>query len=375
MIAFASAGDAKPNVLFIFADNMTFESIGAYGLSDCKTPNLDRLVGDGATFSQAYNMGAWSGAVCAASRAMLNSGSFVNRAQAKADEQPFFMYLAFNASHDPRQSPKEYINMYPLGSIKVPENFLSLHPFKDAMGCGPGLRDEKLAPFPRTEFAVKVHRQEYFAIITHMDAQIGRIPDALEATGMADNTYVIFTADHGLACGHHGLLGKQSMYDHSMRVPFMITGPDIKPGSSFKMPIYLQDAMATTLDLAGIAKPDYVEFKSLIPLIKGVEKVQYDSIYGKYINRQRIIAKGDWKLIFYPTIGKLRLFNTAKDPHEMRDLAENPEHATKLKELKVELKELQQAMGDKLDIDRPVKPAKKSGAANKSPRAASSSAD
>ena len=155
----------------------------------------------------------------------------------------------------------------------------------------------------------------------------------------------------------------------------MITGPDIKPGSSFKMPIYLQDAMATTLDFAGIAKPDYVEFKSLIPLIKGVEKVQYDSIYGKYINRQRIIAKGDWKLIFYPTIGKLRLFNTAKDPHEMRDLAENPEHATKLKELKVELKELQQAMGDKLDIDRPVKPAKKSGAANKSPRAASSSAD
>ena len=449
LMIFSSATAAeKPNILFVFADDMTFESIGAYGLTDCKTPNLDRLVKNGATFSQAYNMGAWNGAVCVASRAMLNSGAFVNRAQAtikdkphwsemmkgggystymtgkwhvpgapkfdvvkdarggmpkgsgynrpkskedyengwkpwdkrqggfwaggthwsevvanhgvdflnqaKKDDKPFFMYLAFNASHDPRQSPKEYIDMYPLDKIKVPKNYLNLYPHKDAMGCGPGLRDEKLAPFPRTEFAVKVHRQEYFAIITHMDAQIGRIIEALEATGKADNTYIIFTADHGLACGHHGLLGKQNMYDHSMRVPFMITGPGIKPGSKFEMPIYLQDAMATTLDLAKIEKPAQVEFNSLMPLIKGSKKVQYERIYGKYVNSQRMIAKGDWKMISYPKAQVLRLFNTAKDPDEMNDLAGKPEYAAKLKELKDEFKVLQKEMGDTLDIDNPV---------------------
>lgn len=446
-LTYASAAD-KPNIVFVFADDMTFESIGAYGLTDCKTPNLDRLVKNGATFSQAYNMGSWSGAVCVASRAMLNSGAFVNRAeaaikdkphwsemmkaagyatymtgkwhvpgaprfdvvkdpragmpkgsgynrpkskedyengwkpwdksqggfwqggthwsevvanhsldflkQAKDDDKPFFMYLAFNASHDPRQSPKEYIDMYPLDKIKVPRNYLDLYPHKDAMGCGPSLRDEKLAPFPRTEFAVKVHRQEYFAIISHMDTQIGRILDALEATGKADNTYIIFTADHGLACGHHGLLGKQNMYDHSMRVPFMIAGPGIKPGSRFDMPIYLQDAMATTLDLAKVEKPAQVEFNSLMPLIKGTQKVQYESIYGKYLDRQRMIAKGDWKMISYPKAQVIRLFNTAKDPDEMVDLAGKPEYAAKLKELKAEFKELQKQMGDKLDIDNPT---------------------
>lgn len=82
----ASAAE-RPNVLFVFADDMTFESIGAYGLTDCKTPNLDRLVKNGATFSQAYNMGAWNGAVCVASRAMLNSGAFVNRAQVAVKEK------------------------------------------------------------------------------------------------------------------------------------------------------------------------------------------------------------------------------------------------------------------------------------------------
>ncbi|MBT8044708.1 MAG: sulfatase-like hydrolase/transferase [Verrucomicrobiae bacterium] len=447
-----SAAD-KPNILFIFADDMTYEGIGAYGLTDCKTPNLDRLVQNGATFSRAYNMGAWNGAVCVASRAMLNSGAFVNRAQAAVkqkphwsemmkdagyttymtgkwhvpgkprfdvvkdprggmpkgsgynrpkdredyengwkpwdkkqggfweggthwsevvannsidflkqatdDNNPFFMYLAFNASHDPRQSPKEYIDMYPLGKMRVPENFLALYPYKDAMGCGTRLRDERLAPFPRTKFAVKVHRQEYFAIITHMDAQIGRILDQLKKTGKADNTYIIFTADHGLACGRHGLLGKQSMYDHSMRVPFMIVGPGIKPGSQFDMPIYLQDAMATTLDLARIKKPAQVEFNSLMPLIKGEKKVQYESIYGKYINTQRMIAKGDWKLIFYPTAQVMRLFNTRKDPFEMNDLAKKPEFAAKLKELKTEFEALQKEMGDTLDVDHPVTPKKR----------------
>ena len=231
---------------------------------------------------------------------------------------------------------------------------LGLYPYKDKIGCGPELRDEKLAPFPRTEFAVKVHRQDYYSIISHMDAQIGRILDALEASGKADNTDIIYTADHGLAVGHHGLIGKQNMYQHSMRVPFIITGPGIKADSTHNMPIYLQDAMATCLDLAQAEKPEHVDFKNLMPLIKGYEKVQYDSIFGKYIDYQRMILKGDWKLICYPHAEKnLRLYNIAKDTQEMTDQADSPEYATKLKELKAELKQLQNEMDDNLDIDNP----------------------
>ena len=77
----AQAAEQPPNIVFIFSDDQTYESIGAYGLTEVKTPNLDRLAERGVSFTHAYNMGAWGGAVCVASRAMLNSGAFVNRAQ------------------------------------------------------------------------------------------------------------------------------------------------------------------------------------------------------------------------------------------------------------------------------------------------------
>jgi choline-sulfatase len=271
---------------------------------------------------------------------------------AKKDTKPFFMYIAFNATHDPRQAAKEYIDMYPLDSIQVPKNFLTNYPYDDEIGCPPkGLRDEKLMPSPRTEYAVKVHRQEYFALATHMDEQIGRIFEALEKSGMEDNTYIIFTADHGLSVGSHGLVGKQSMYDHSMKVPFFISGPGIKKGSEFKMPIYLQDSMATALEIAKSEKPAHVEFNSVLPLIRGEKKVQYPEIYGKYINSQRMIAKGDYKLIMYPAAKKVRLFNTAKDPEEMNDLADDPKFKDIRTNLKADFLKLQKQMDDKLDVD------------------------
>ena len=126
--------------------------------------------------------------------------------------------------------------MYPVENITLPVPFLAEYPYKDSIGCGRSLRDEKLAPFPRTENAVKVNRREYYAIITHMDAQIGRILDGLEKSGMANNTYIVFSADHGLGCGHHGLLGKQNMYDHSIRVPWIIAGPGASPANPASSP-------------------------------------------------------------------------------------------------------------------------------------------
>lgn len=263
------------------------------------------------------------------------------------------MYLAFNAPHDPRQSPQEYVDQYPLDQIKLPTNFLPEYPDKDAIGCAKDLRDERLAPFPRTEYAVKVNRQEYYAIITHMDAQIGRILDALEASGKKDSTYIFFTADHGLAVGHHGLMGKQNMYEHSVRAPLIVCGPDLTPGKRIDTPVYLQDIMPTTLELAGVPKPEHVQFQSLLPLISGAAKKSYAAIYGAYkADLQRMVRKDDYKLIYYPKIDKALLFNLATDPEEMHNLSEDPQSADILKSLFQALKGLQEDVGDPLAISQ-----------------------
>jgi len=444
----------KPNILFIFADDQTYLGVNALGNEEVITPNLDKLANSGVTFTHTYNMGGWNGAVCVASRAMLNTGRFIwhaklseksypkmkengqfwslmmenagydtymtgkwhvkqdansifqtakdirpgmpksvpeayNRPQsakdttwlpwhkkyggfwqggkhwsevvgdnaieyldsAKNSDNPFFMYIAFNAPHDPRQSPKKYVDMYPLGNVSVPTSFLPLYPYKDDIGCGEDLRDEKLAPFPRTEYSIKVHRQEYYAIITHMDDQIGRIITHLKETGQDKNTYIIFSADHGLSVGNHGLVGKQNMYDHSMRVPLIIVGPDIPENEKRDMQVYLQDIMATTLDLAEIAKPEYVEFNSLIPLVnKEISESPYSEIYGAYINFQRMVRTDKYKLIIYPKAKKIRLFDIVNDPEEMNDLTDNPEF-TKIKmELIERFKNQQKIMDDQLDL-------------------------
>jgi len=458
MATVTGAAPKKPNILFIFADDQCYQTIGALGNDEVKTPHLDSLATSGVSFSNTYNMGGWNGAVCVASRAMLNTGRMIWRAQAaektkysqiiakgqtwsqllkkagyetymtgkwhvkikpetifdnvvherpgmpnqtkqgydrptegKLDvwspfdqsfdgfwkggkhwsevladdaesfldnatksDKPFFMYLAFNAPHDPRQAPKKYVDMYPQEKIKVPTSYQPLYPYKDDIGCGPGLRDEKLAPFPRSEYAVRVNRQEYYAIISHMDAQIGRILKALEETGKKDNTYIIFSADHGLACGNHGLLGKQNMYEHSMKPPLIVVGPNIPKNEQREALVYLQDVMATTLDLADVAKPAYVEFNSLMPLIRDAKKASaYDAIYGCYVaDRQRMIRVGDMKLIVYPRAKRLRLYDLKADPMELDDLSGNPGYWKTIRSLFKQLIQLQKDMDDKLELKK-----------------------
>jgi len=270
---------------------------------------------------------------------------------ASASENPFFMYVAFNAPHDPRQSPKEYVDMYPVENIEVPESFLPEYPYKDEMGCSKSLRDERLAPFPRTEYSVKVNRQEYYAIITHMDAQIRRILDKLEETGQAENTYIFFTADHGLSVGHHGLIGKQNMYEHSLRPPLIIVGPDIPEGEKRDMAVYIQDLVPTAIEYAGGQVPEYVEYSSLKSLIENKQtESSYPEVYCAYRDLQRMIRVGDYKLIVYPYAGVKRLFNLADDPQEMNDLASDPLQKERLDGMFGDLQELMLDMGDTLQL-------------------------
>jgi choline-sulfatase len=134
----------------------------------------------------------------------------------------------------------------------------------------------------------------------------------------------------------------------------MIAGPGIKAGQKIEQPIYLQDAMATSLDLAKAEIPSHVEFQSLMPIIKGEKKTNVKRVYGKYIDHQRMIIQDDWKLIMYPRAErKVRLYNLKKDPDEMNDLSTNPEYGSKIAALKTEFKVLQKEMADSLDVDNP----------------------
>jgi choline-sulfatase len=441
---YAQAQASKPNILFLFADDLTYEAVHALGNDEVQTPNIDRLIQRGTTFTHAYNQGAWHGAVCVASRTMLATGAFVWNAkrlerelkslrernqlwpqlmaqagydtymagkwhvsidpatvfdevrhvrpgmardseaaynrplsgepdpwspsdpqlggyweggthwsevlaedaeiflqQAATRDNPFFMYIAANAPHDPRQSPQADVDRYPADEVDVPESFLPEYPYNEAMGAGRDLRDERLAPFPRTRHAVQVHRSEYYAIITHLDTQIGRILDALEATGKADETIIVFTSDHGLAVGHHGLLGKQNMYDHSVRVPLTIAGPGIPEGKRIDTPVYLQDVMPTALELADAPKPEALQFKSLLPLMRGESEEHYEAIYGAYMDSQRMVTQDGFKLIEYPKAKKIRLYDLRQDHQEMRDLSGQPEYATKEAQLLETLKRLE----------------------------------
>lgn len=264
--------------------------------------------------------------------------------------KPFFMYVAFNAPHDPRQAPREFLDLYPPHQLKIPPNFLPHHPFlieHDFLG-----RDEILAPYPRTPEVIRTHLQEYYALITHLDWQIGRVLQALDSTGRADNTIIIFTSDQGLALGQHGLMGKQNLYDHSLRMPFILAGPGIGRGKRIEADFYMQSLFATTCEMAGQPVPGTVQFPSLVPLLTGEKKELYTSLYFAFLDRQRAVRVGDWKLIRTPMVGEVQLFNVKKDPWETRNLAGDPGQSGTIARLDTELRKWMRQLNDPLPEEK-----------------------
>ena len=268
------------------------------------------------------------------------------RTNAAHSANPFFMYVAFTAPHDPRQAPKEFLDLYPPRRLKVPPNFLPKHPFPIENGFQG--RDEILAPYPRTPEIIQVHLQEYYAIITHLDAQIGRVLEALDASGKRTNTVIIFTSDQGLAVGQHGLLGKQNLYDHSLRMPFIMAGPGIPKGKRNHALFNMQSLFATTCEMARVPLPDTVQFPSIVPLITGANKEINDALYAAFLDRQRAVRTERWKLIRTPKAGQVQLFDIERDPWETRNLAAEPRHTATLASLNGKLRALMRQMKDPL---------------------------
>ena len=428
----AHAADRKPNILFLFSDDQRTDTIAALGNTYIQTPNLDRLVHRGTTFTRAYCMGGQNGAICVPSRAMLMTGRTLFRinenlqgqitwpetfaqagyatfitgkwhnssesvvrvfAEVKAiliggmthdpykasvqdispkhkltapresgkhsvelfadcaieflrrekSKQPWLCYVPFNAPHDPRIAPKEYHDRYNAHPPPLPPDFLPLHPFNNGNMIG---RDEELAPWPRTPEIVRQHLADYYAAISFMDAQIGRILDALYESGQQENTIIVFASDHGLAIGSHGLFGKQNLYEHSMHTPLIFAGPGIPKDRKRDAFCYLLDIYPTLGAMTGIEAPEGSEGLSLAPVIAGKKNSVRDSIFTAYKSVQRAIRDDRWKLIVYPQINKTQLFDLQTDPAETHDLAAYPARANEVNRLTALLEDWQQKVGD-----------------------------
>ncbi|GHC40312.1 sulfatase-like hydrolase/transferase [Roseibacillus persicicus] len=299
---------------------------------------------------------------------------FLDTYEESKNEKPFLMYLGFSHPHDERTGRDDLNKKY--GAVntktppteinpkspKVPNTWLPAHPFHHGH---PGLRDEVKVPgvlTSRTEATIRNEIGREYACIENIDEQLGLVMKKLEEMGELENTYILFTSDHGISVGRHGLTGKQNLYEHTWRVPFLASGPGIEPGSRAPGRGYLLDILPTVCELAEVPVPATAQGKSLKPVLLGEKKAVRDVLYGAYCGGtkpgMRSVRKGDWKLIKYDVLdGKVRetqLFNLKENPDELLaehqaeevvaatgikpealqvDLAEKPEYSEKLAEM------------------------------------------
>ena len=296
--------------------------------------------------------------------------TYLNDREKTQDDDPFFIYFGFSHPHDTRNGTPELLDKYgainhkdknsipPLNEKQpqLPENYLEAHPFFHGH---PELRDEERVSGVwknRDENTIRNELGREFACSENVDIQLGKVLKKLEETGELENTYIIYTADHGMAIGRHGLQGKQNLYEHTWRVPFIVKGPGLVSGKRVDGNMYLLDVLPTLCDLAGIEIPSTVEGKSIVPVLKGEQDVVRDVMYGVYAGGtkpgMRTVKKGDWKLIKYDVmdgaVRETQLFNLAENPNEYlpehhrsgdmeTNLADNPKYAEKLAEMEAEL--------------------------------------
>ncbi|WP_273445629.1 sulfatase-like hydrolase/transferase [Neolewinella agarilytica] len=481
-LATVSLYGQRPNVVMIYTDDHRYSGIHALGGMQVKTPHMDALAKEGASFSNAYIMGSFSGATCIPSRAMLLTGrnlfelkgkghiipkehatmgetfgragyhtevigkwhqdnaslarsfddgktimgrgvylvdhfrmplwdwdedgrfahedaylltygktntlerrplserdqrgpvgthtdgphtseifageavSFIEQYQ---KETPFFMYLAFHAPHDPRQAPPAYLAMYPSDEIVLPPSYQPQHPFDNGHMF---LRDEQLAPWPRSPEIARDELAGYYAIITHLDDQIGKVVTALKASGTYENTIIVLAGDSGLAVGNHGLMGKQNIYDEDgVHIPLIFSGNLIpEKDSNHEAFVYNFDIFPTLCAMAGIPVPESVSGKNLLPVMEGKQAGVRDHTYHAYRQFQRACRSGDYKLIEYVrspdkdwkrgdivTGSRVtQLFNVASDPWEVYDLSFLPEHSERIDKMRQQMRSMATELGD-----------------------------
>jgi arylsulfatase A-like enzyme len=255
-------------------------------------------------------------------------------------DKPWLIHVNFAFPHDPRQWPAGMKNHYDAAKMPLPASFAPKHPFDHGNIDG---RDETLLPVPRDGGDVRAEIAIYYAMITDLDTQLGRIISALPHP---ENTVILFTSDQGLALGGHGLIGKQNQYEHSIRSPFIISGPGLPKNERNAALIELRDIFPTLCDLADIPVPDTVQAKSLMPLLRHQTDHIHDHIFGVFTDTQRMICDTRWKFVLYPKADRQQLFDLQNDPDELHDLSTAPEHAEKRQEMQNRLQTVRQKHHD-----------------------------
>lgn len=260
-------------------------------------------------------------------------------------DKPLFLCLSFLAPHDPRTMPEKYRKMYNPGTMPLPPNFTGGHSFDNGALRE---RDELLAGFPRTPDETKKHISEYYAMITHLDAQIGRVIDALKMTGRIENTIVVLTGDNGLAVGQHGLMGKQNLYEHSIHVPLVMCGPGIPKNEKRASFVYLFDIFPTLCELTGIPIPKSVEGTSFTRVIKNPAHKIHNNLFFAFTQYQRAVREKRFKLIEYVVNGQrtTQLFDLLEDPFETHNLAAEKNQKNRISGLRRLLINLKEEYGD-----------------------------
>ncbi len=246
---------------------------------------------------------------------------------------PFFMYVSLMAPHDPRTMPDKFLKMYDPEDIKLPENFLHQHPIDTG---ALKIRDEVLADIPRDTEEIRRHIAEYYAMISHLDAEFGRLIKTLRHSGDLENTIIVFAGDNGLAVGQHGLLGKQNLYEHSVRVPLIFAGPGIPEGEKCEGLVYLLDVYPTLCQLTGIEAPGSVAGRDMTGCFRNPGTTIRKELYLAYAETIRGITDGEYKLIEY-ACDATQLFDLKADPLEMQNLANHEGYAEKLSEMRSRL--------------------------------------
>ena len=255
------------------------------------------------------------------------------------EKKPFFLAVGLFRPHTPFVAPKKYFEMYPREKIvvpDVPEGYLETLPEPARESISRKKDQVNLAD----DLARKAI-QAYYASITFADAQVGRILDALERTGLADNTIVVFTSDHGYHMGEHGHWQKTTLFENAARVPLILAGPGIEAsGQTAKAPAEMVDFYPTLAELCGLKAPTYLSGVSLVPALKDADASPRTSALSQYASGYSIRTPR-YRYTEWGEDGSqgAELYDQASDPKEMVNLADRADRADTVKRLSKLLRE------------------------------------
>lgn len=245
---------------------------------------------------------------------------------------PFFLKLSFVRPHAPLDPPRDFLDRYNPDSIPDP-------PVGDWAPEGP--TEEGMAPDAFVgklgQRSLRSARAAYYALITQIDYQIGRLMIAMGDHDLLDNTVFLFLSDHGELLGDHNLYRKYLPYEGSARVPFIVYDPgnhlDYTPGSTVDEVVELRDVMPSLLDFAAIAIPDDLDGRSVLPLMNGSGGSWREYLHGEHTMgsmSNHYLVSANEKYIWYSQTGQEQYFDMANDPNELRDLSNEPGYAARV---------------------------------------------